>query len=57
MITPDPSALAVDWLRENIELTEYSTFIPTIEGNTFWATYTPVSEILDNETKFIFTLL
>mgnify|MGYP001859304444 CR=1 FL=1 len=57
IITPEPSAVAVEELRENIELIEYSTFIPTIDGNTFFFFYTPVSEILDSETKFKLTLL
>ena len=43
IITPDPSAVAVDWLREKIELTEYSTLIPTIEGKTFWATFLAIN--------------
>ena len=57
IITPEPSAVAVDVDLENIVLTEYSTLIPTIEGSTFCATATPVSDILDKDTKFKFTSL
>lgn len=44
MITPEPSAFAVEVPLLKIELTEYSTLIPTIDGFTWDATETAVSE-------------
>ena len=56
IITPDPWALAVKELLLKIELTEYSTLIPTIDGLTFWATAIDVSEYSVREIiwEFIF---
>jgi len=44
IIIPEPFAVAVVEERLKIELTEYSTLIATIDGCTFFATPTAVSE-------------
>ena len=57
IITPEPSAVDVEAFLEKIELTEYSIWIPTIDGKTFCATATPVSEYPVKDTKFVLILV
>ena len=56
IITPEPFAVAVPGFLLKIELTEYSTVIATIEGWTFFATPTAVSEYPWSEINWVFKL-
>ena len=51
---PEPLAVALEEVGLNIEFTEYSTVIATIEGCTFWATPTAVSEYPCKEINWVF---
>lgn len=57
IIIPEPFAVAVVEERLKIELTEYSTLIATIDGCTFFATPTAVSEYPWSEISCVFKLV